>query len=150
VPGILQERDVDNIDARTRKGIALASGMLGQQFGEKITAHIESGEFGADLARHGMAHSYTDSWGRDGLDRRSRSLVTIGALIALRQPNELKNHIRAGVANGLVDREFEEILVQLSTYVGYPAVSSAMTVIVEVLRELGRADIKTAEERGVL
>ncbi len=92
---------MSKLDERTEQGIALASEMLGDTFGQRIREHIDSGTFASDLARFGMTHSYTDCWSREGLDRRSRSLVTIGALVGMRQPNELKNHIKAGVANGL-------------------------------------------------
>ena len=139
------------LDARTEAGVSLASEMLGEKFGERIREHITSGAFAADIARHGMTHSYTDCWSRPGLGRRERSLTTIGVLIGLKQPAELKNHIRIGVANGLTVKEIEEVLIQASTYVGYPAIASATSAVVEVLRELGLApDAQTSEERGVL
>jgi 4-carboxymuconolactone decarboxylase len=139
------------IDDQAERGIALASEMLGPKFGNSMRAHISSGGFAAAIARGGMVHSYTDCWSRPGLTRQQRSLATIGALIGLKQPSELKNHIRIGVANGLTVKEIEEVLIQLSTYVGYPAIASATTAVVEVLRELGLAlDAKTSEERGVL
>ena len=138
-------------DDRFERGVAIAASMLGEEFGERMRKHVYAGGFLADLGRHGMTQSYTDCWSRDGLDRKSRSLVTIGALIGMRQPNELKNHIKIGVANGLTTREIEELLIQLSTYVGFPCVASASTAVVEALRELGMApDATTSEERGVL
>ena len=139
------------MDERAERGVSLAAEMLGEEFGAKMREHITSGGFGADLGRFGMAHSYTDCWSREGLDRRSRSLLTIGALIALKQPNELKNHVRVGIANGITVKEFEELLIQLSTYVGYPAIASASTAVIEVLRERGLLDnARTVEERGVV
>lgn len=142
---------MDHEEERTERGISLASEMLGQPFGEKMRGHIASGGFASAIARHGMTHAYTDCWSRDGLERRERSLVTIAALIGMRQPNELRNHIKIGVANGLTVREIEEILVQLSTYVGYPCIASATTATIEALREIGMApDARTSEERGVL
>lgn len=138
------------IDERTEKGISLAAEMLGEQFGDQVRDFVRSGQFGADLARIGMSTSYTDCWSRDGLDRRSRSLLTIGALIAMRQPNELKNHIRIGLSNGLTVKEIEEIMIHLSSYVGFPVMSSASTAITEVLRESGLiGNAKTSEERGL-
>ena len=142
---------MEKIDEQAERGITLAAEMLGPKFGENMRAHISSGGFASAIARNSMVHAYTDCWSRPGLTRQQRSLVTIAALIGLRQPNELRNHIRIGVANGLTVREIEEILIQLSTYVGYPAIASATTAVVEVLRELGLAlDARTSEERGVL
>ncbi|MDO7836343.1 carboxymuconolactone decarboxylase family protein [Sphingobium sp. HBC34] len=83
-----------------------------------------------------MSHSYTDCWSRPGLDRRSRSLLTIGALVGMRQPNELKNHVKIGVANSLSAKEIEEALIQLSTYVGFPAIATAITAAQEALQEI--------------
>lgn len=139
------------LDARTEQGVALAAEMLGEKFGENIREHIASGRFGADIARLGMTHSYTDCWSRPGLGRKERSLATIGALVGMKQPSELKNHIRVGLANGLTVKEIEEVLIQLATYVGFPAIATATTAVIEVLKEKGLApDARTVEERGLL
>lgn len=64
-------------------------------------------------------------WGRSGLDRKQRSLVTIAVLIALRQTAELQNHLRVGLTNGLTRAEIEEAIVQTAPYAGFPAAWSA-------------------------
>ncbi|WP_223434654.1 MULTISPECIES: carboxymuconolactone decarboxylase family protein [unclassified Pseudomonas] len=64
-------------------------------------------------------------WGRGGLDRKQRSLVTIAVLIALRQTAELQNHLRVGLTNGLTQTEIEEAIVQTAPYAGFPAAWSA-------------------------
>ena len=71
------------------------------------------------------------------MERKQRSLVVIGILIAQRQVAELKNHIRIGLRNGLTAREIEEALIQAVPYCGFPAASTAMGAIIEVLREHG-------------
>ena len=72
-------------------------------------------------------------------------------LIATRQTLEIKNHVRIGVRNGLTARELEETLVQCIPYVGFPAIASATTAVIETLRELGiDTQAKTSEERGLL
>ena len=124
-------------DERAEQGIALAESMLGEEFGQRMRAMMHSGGFLSDMARLGMAHSYTDCWSRDGLDRRARSLLTIGALIAMKQPEELKNHVRIGLSNGLTMKELEEALIHLSTYVGYPNMSPSNNAVREVLIEKG-------------
>jgi 4-carboxymuconolactone decarboxylase len=78
-------------------------------------------------------------------------LVVLSVLIAQRQAMELKNHVRIALNNGLTPREIEEALIQTLPYVGFPAAASAMTSIIEVLRERGIAtDTQTSEERGLL
>jgi len=52
-------------------------------------------------------------WTREGLSRRDRSLVTLGILIGTGKPSELKNHVRAGLNNGLTVHELQEVLIQL-------------------------------------
>ena len=68
-------------------------------------------------------------WSRDGLDRKQRSLVTIGTLIALRQTAELQNHFRIALTNGLSMAEIEEAIVQTAPYAGFPAAWSAAGVL---------------------
>jgi 4-carboxymuconolactone decarboxylase len=85
------------------------------------------------------------------LERKQRSLVTIAVLIATRQNHELKNHVRIAVRNGLTVRELEEVLFQCLPYLGFPAVATATTQMLEALRELGlETESKTSEEQGLL
>ena len=85
------------------------------------------------------------------MERKQRSLVTIAVLIATRQTHELKNHVLIAVRNGLTVRELEEVLFQCLPYLGFPAVATATTQMLETLRELGlETESKTSEERGLL
>lgn len=117
-----------------------------------IRAIAESDGFGSDMGRMALRYAFADAWGREGgLDRKSKSIAIMAALIAMRQPKELRNHVRIGLANGLTVRDFESLLVQLTPYVGLPASASATTEVVEALREAGHDPaVKTAEERGLL
>ena len=107
--------------------------------------------FGSDISALALKYAFADVWGRDGLERKQRSLITLAVLIATRQTSEIRNHVRIGVRNGLTARELEEMLVQCIPYVGFPAVASGMTPVIETLRELGiETQAKTSEERGLL
>jgi 4-carboxymuconolactone decarboxylase len=64
-------------------------------------------------------------WGRPGLDRRSRSLVTIGILIGRGASDELAFHMKAAIRNGVTRTELEEIVYHASGYAGFPAASQA-------------------------
>ena len=77
-------------------------------------------------------------WTRPGLDRRSRSLVTLGALIALRAGEELKFHFPIALRNGLTAEELEEVVYHLTGYVGFPAATLASNVGREVLPQPDR------------
>ena len=95
---------------------------------------IDSGDFGSTLTAMAMEFVFGQIWSHDILDAKQRSLVTIGILIALRQTEELKNHIRIGLTNGLTVREIEEATIQAAAYAGFPAAHAATKAILEVLQ----------------
>lgn len=133
------------------RGLAVMREMLGSEAAEAMQESIAAGGFGSPLAALAVDYAFADVWARDGLDRRSRSLVTIAILIAQRQPSELRNHVRIGLANGLSPREIEEALIQAAPYVGFPAVATAMSAIIDALRDAGlnEGSLKP-QERGLL
>jgi 4-carboxymuconolactone decarboxylase len=135
----------------TERGLQVFAEIMGEDAASGMKAAMASGEFGADIATLATDFAFGRVWGRAGLDRKQRSLVTIGILIAQRQTAELRNHVRIGVTNGLTARELEEVLIQAIPYAGFPAVASAMTAVLETLRELGMDTTSTtSEERGLL
>lgn len=139
------------MDEKSERGLEVIGGMMGEKFSEGLRAAATSGKFGSAIAQMAIEYAFADVWGRPGLEKKQRSLVVIGVLIAQRQTSELKNHIRIGVANGLTAQDIEEVLIQALPYVGFPCVASATTVVIETLRELGLdPDARTAEERGLL
>ena len=81
--------------------------------------------------------AWGDVWGRPGLDRRTRSAITLTALIALGHENELAMHIRAARRNGLTTDEIKEVLLHSAIYCGVPAANSAFAVLKRVLEEDG-------------
>ena len=137
---------------RIERGLQIFSELLGPGAATAMRGAIDHPEeFGSPIARIAAEYAFADIWGRDGLERKQRSLVTLGILIATRQAAELKNHVRIAVANGLTARELEEVLIQSIPYVGFPAVASATTAMIETLREMGiELKTKTSEERGLL
>ena len=141
----------DNSDAKMEFGLDVIGGMMGPKFAAALREAATSEKFGSAITRMAIDSSFADSWGRGGIPKRERSLVVIGVLIALKQPLELKNHVKIGVANGLSVSDLEEVLIQASTYVGFPAIATATTAVIEALRDLGIApDVRTSEERGLL
>jgi 4-carboxymuconolactone decarboxylase len=135
----------------TERGLRVFAEIMGAEAAEGMAAAMASGAFGADIATLATDFAFGSVWGRAGLDRKQRSLVTIGILIAQRQTAELRNHIRIGLTNGLTARELEEVLIQAIPYAGFPAVASAMTAVLETLREMGvDTTSPTSEERGLL
>ncbi len=138
-------------DDLTEQGLRIFGELMGDQARQAMAAGLEGSGFGRDIGKMACQFAFASAWGRDGLERKYRSLVVISTLIAQRQTSELRNHIRIAINNGLTPREIEEALIQTLPYIGFPAVASAMTAIIEVLRELGLdTATATSEERGLL
>jgi 4-carboxymuconolactone decarboxylase len=76
-------------------------------------------------------------WSRPGLDRRTRSVITLTALVSLRAENELPMHVRAALRNGLTPEEISEVLLHTAVYAGVPASNAAFAIAKRVLREEG-------------
>jgi 4-carboxymuconolactone decarboxylase len=76
-------------------------------------------------------------WTREGLDRRTRSCMTLALLAALHCENELPLHVRAALRNGLTPEEIGEVLVHTGAYAGVPAANAALAIAERVLREEG-------------
>jgi 4-carboxymuconolactone decarboxylase len=75
-------------------------------------------------------------WSRPGLSRKSRSLLNLGMLTALGQPQELRLHIRAALRNGLTRTEIVEALLHTAVYCGIPKCSEARRAMLEVFDQL--------------
>jgi 4-carboxymuconolactone decarboxylase len=74
-------------------------------------------------------------WTRPGLDRRTRSCITVAMLVALNRNDELALHLRAALTNGVTVGELKEILLQTAIYCGVPAANSAFGVAARILAE---------------
>jgi 4-carboxymuconolactone decarboxylase len=96
-------------------------------------------EFTAEFQDLITRYAWGEIWTRPGLDRRTRSCMTIIALIALGRFDELAMHIRAGRRNGLSQDEIKEVLLQSAIYCGVPAANSAFAVAQRVLAEEGES-----------
>ena len=80
-------------------------------------------------------YAWGEIWTRPGLDRRTRSAITLTALIALGRFEELRMHVRAALRNGLEEDEIKEVLLHSAIYCGVPAANTAFKVAQEVLEE---------------
>jgi 4-carboxymuconolactone decarboxylase len=78
-------------------------------------------------------YAWGEIWTRPGLDRRTRSAITLTALIAMGRFEELRMHVRAALRNGLEESEIQEVLLQSAIYCGVPAANTAFAVAQEVL-----------------
>ena len=74
-------------------------------------------------------------WARSGLDRRTRSAITLAVLAALGRERELELHVRAALRNGLTEEEIGEVLLHTAVYAGAPAANQAFAIVQRVLSE---------------
>jgi 4-carboxymuconolactone decarboxylase len=80
---------------------------------------------------------FGEVWQREGLDKKTRSLVTLAMLTALGREPELKVHVRGAVANGVTRMEIRELMIHAFLYCGIPAMVSGMRAAEAVLDEIG-------------
>lgn len=80
-------------------------------------------------------YAWGSVWTREGLDRRSRSMITLAVLTALGRENEIPLHVRAAVRNGLTPEEIGEVLLHTAVYAGVPAANAAYAIAQRVLAE---------------
>lgn len=112
-------------------GMAIRRQVLGDDYVDAATARITP--LTADFQDFITRYAWSDIWGRPGLDRRTRSCITVAMLVALNRPEELALHLRAARRNGVTRDELKEVLLQTAIYAGVPAANSAFAVARDVL-----------------
>jgi 3-oxoadipate enol-lactonase/4-carboxymuconolactone decarboxylase len=101
---------------------------------EYVDAAIERAtELTKDFQDFITRYAWGEIWTRPGLDRRTRSCITLTALVALGRMDELELHLRGALRNGLTRAEIAEVLLQTAVYCGVPAANSAFAVAQRVL-----------------
>jgi 4-carboxymuconolactone decarboxylase len=80
---------------------------------------------------------YGDLWERAELSKRDRSIITIAALIGMRQTDQLRSHLEKALDNGVTAEEISEVITHLAIYAGFPASLSAALIAAPLLRERG-------------
>jgi 3-oxoadipate enol-lactonase/4-carboxymuconolactone decarboxylase len=112
-------------------GMAVRRQVLGDEHVDRAVAGTTP--FTRDFQELITAYAWGEIWTRPGLDRRSRSMITLTALVALGHHEELAMHIRAARTNGLTDDEIKEVLLQTAIYCGVPAANTAFRIAQKVL-----------------
>jgi len=120
-------------DSAHKRGMKVRREVLGD---EHVDRAIErTTEHTADFQDFITRYAWGEIWNRPGLDRRTRSCITITALVALGRFDELELHIRAAQRTGVANEEIKEVLLQCAVYCGVPAANSAFAVFQRVLDE---------------
>jgi 3-oxoadipate enol-lactonase/4-carboxymuconolactone decarboxylase len=120
-------------DERHEQGMRTRREVLGDAHVDAAVAGTTS--FTAPFQDYITRNAWGEVWTRPGLDRRTRSAITLTALTALNHHHELAMHVRAALRNGLTPDEIGEVLLQCAVYCGVPAANRAFAIANEVLAE---------------
>jgi 4-carboxymuconolactone decarboxylase len=115
------------------RGMQVRREVLGDDHVDAAAARTT--DFTADFQDLITRYAWGEIWTRPGLDRRTRSCMTLIALVALNRVDELGMHVRAARRNGLTREEIKEVLLHSAIYCGVPAAHAAFAVAQQVLDE---------------
>lgn len=113
------------------RGLAIRKAVLGEEYVNQALANAD--ELSMPLQELVTEYCWGTIWAREGLPRKTRSLVNLGMIAALNRPHELKLHVRGALNNGCSKEEIVEVILQIAIYCGVPAAIDAMRIAREVL-----------------
>ena len=116
-----------------QKGLEVRKSVLGKEFVEKS---IESAdEFNMPMQELTTEYCWGTIWTRDGLEKKQRSLLNLGILVALGKQHEFKLHVKGALRNGCTLEEIQEVLLQCAIYCGVPAGIEGFRLAKEAIKE---------------
>ncbi len=130
-------------EQRTEQGMKLRREVLGDAHVDRAVA--KQTEFNRPFQEFITRYAWGDIWSRPGMPRPTRSLITLGMLIALNREAEFRMHVRAAVRNGVTHDELQELLLQSALYCGLPAANNAFAWAGEVFAEMDEAAARPVE-----
>jgi 4-carboxymuconolactone decarboxylase len=116
------------------RGLAIRKAVIGAEFVDKALATAD--DFNRPLQELVTEYCWGAVWGRDGLSKKTRSLLNIAMLGTLNRPHELKVHVKGAIRNGATKEEIRETLLQVAIYAGVPAAVDSFRLAKEALAEL--------------
>jgi len=117
------------------RGMVVRRQVLGDEHVDRAMAATT--DLTADFQQLITRYAWGEIWTRPGLDRRTRSCITVAMLVALNRPEELELHLRAAMTNGVTRAEIKEVLLQVAIYCGVPAANAAFAIAKRVLGDAG-------------
>ena len=126
-------KDVDHY----QQGMEVRRAVLGDSHVDRTLSQLTplNEEFQDFITRY----AWGDIWTRPGLERHTRSMITIAMLIALNREAELKMHLRAAFNNGVTRDELKELIMHSALYCGLPAANATMHLAQQVFDEMDAA-----------
>ncbi len=121
-------------DDRYEQGMRVRREVLGDEHVDRAVANTT--EFTQPFQDFITETAWGSIWARDGIDRRSRSMITLAVLTALGREHEIAMHVRAALTNGLTKEEIGEVLLHTSVYAGVPVANRAFAIAQQVFDTL--------------
>jgi 4-carboxymuconolactone decarboxylase len=118
------------------RGLEIRKEVLGDDYVEKSLAAAREDDFTAPLQELVTEYCWGAIWSREGLDRRTRSMLNLAMMAALDRQRELKLHLRGALNNGVSREEIREVLLQATVYCGIPAGLEAFRTAREAFEEV--------------
>jgi len=115
------------------EGLRVRREVLGASHVDKSLAEVS--EFSRPIQELVTEYCWGVVWTRDGLPRKTRSLINLAMLTVLNRSHELGAHVRGAVTNGATEQEIQEVLLQTAIYVGVPAALDSFRIADKILKE---------------
>lgn len=118
------------------KGLEIRREVLGREYVDKSIAAAADDAFTKPLQEMVTQYCWGEVWGREGLDRKTRSMLNLAMLTALNRPHEVKLHLKGALNNGVTREEIMEVFLQAMIYCGVPAAIDSFRTAKEVFKEV--------------
>ena len=119
---------------RYQQGMKVRRAVLGGEHVDRALAATT--DFNREFQDFITRNAWGEIWTRPGLPRHTRSLLTLGMMVALNRGDEFRLHVRAAFNNGVTREQIKEVLLQTAVYCGVPAANTAFHAAAEVFREM--------------
>jgi 4-carboxymuconolactone decarboxylase len=117
-----------------QRGRQIRSEVLGKEYVDNAIANAD--DFTGPLQDLVTEYCWGAVWGRDGLTRKTRSMLNLAMTSVLNRPHELRTHVRAALTNGVTREEIREVFLQVAVYAGVPAAVDSFRTAGEIFAEL--------------
>ena len=119
------------------KGMEIRRAVLGEEYVNKAMANADA--FNMPMQELTTEYCWGYCWGREGLPKKTRSMLNLAMISVLNRPHELKAHVKGALTNGVTKEEITEILLQVAIYGGVPAGVDAFRNAKEAITEFEAA-----------
>ena len=120
------------------KGLAIRTAVMGKSHVDKSLA-ANADEFGGPVQDFIIEHGWGAVWEREGLSRKTRSMLTLAMLAILNRPHELRGHVRGAINNGCSRDEIREVFMHVGLYAGAPVMLDSVRIAKEALAEIDKS-----------